>query len=105
MTLGSAILRADAGVGNAVGLRQRFGDLVLGADAQLDEHFAEQLLVAAAFLFVQRAVQLLLLDEALGQQQLSQRFSFECGDHGKVTAWSSGPWGDRPGIQSGAPGG
>jgi hypothetical protein len=74
-------LRADPRVRHAVGLREGLGDLVFGADAQLDEDFAEQLLVVRALLLLERALELLLLDQAASQQELTERFSLDGGDH------------------------
>jgi hypothetical protein len=65
-------------------LRQRLDDLVFGADAELDEDFAKELLVVAALLLVQRAIKLLGLDQALGEQKLAERFSLERCNHRMV---------------------
>jgi len=63
--LGIGDARSDAGVGNAVGLGERFDDLVFGAEPKLDENFAQELLVIGSLLFQQRAVEVLRLEEAL----------------------------------------
>ena len=88
MTFGSAMRRRDARVGHAIRLRQRLGDLVFRAEAQLDEDFAEQLLVIASPLLVERALQLLRLDQALVKQQLAERFSCGGGNHMSSDQWS-----------------
>jgi hypothetical protein len=56
-------------------VRQRFGDLIFGAELHLDEDLAQQLLMAGTLLLFDRAVELFLLNEALVQQDLSERFA------------------------------
>ena len=69
----------------AVGLREGLGNLVFGADAHLDENFAEELLVVGALLLLERALELLGLEKPFVQQELTERFSLKRGDHG----WAS----------------
>src|SRR6185295_9179032 len=66
---------------HAIRLRQRLGDLILRAEAHLDEDLAQKLLVIAAALFFERALQLFGLDQALVSQQLAKRFSSGGGYH------------------------
>ncbi|HEX3355746.1 MAG TPA: hypothetical protein VHS31_02100, partial [Tepidisphaeraceae bacterium] len=59
------------------------GDLILGAEAHLNEHFAEEFLVIAATLLFKRALKLIRLDEVFIKQELAERFAGG-GDHGVV---------------------
>ena len=63
-----ADFRAHLGIRHAVGFRQRRGDLVLGAVAHLDEQLTEQLAMALVPLLGQGLIDLLLSDDAPGQQ-------------------------------------
>jgi hypothetical protein len=42
---------------------------------QLDEDFAQELLVVVALLLFKRAVELFLLDQTFGQEELAERFA------------------------------
>ena len=79
--LGIGDARAHASVGHAIRLGQRLGDLIFRAKSHLDQHFTEQFLMVGALLLLQRALQVLVLDEALVEQQLTQLFSFLRRDH------------------------
>jgi hypothetical protein len=69
--------RTDARERQAVRERQRLGDLLLGALARLDEDLAEQLLVPAPPLLVERRVEPRLLEHAAADEELPEGLSVE----------------------------
>ena len=74
--------RLELGIGHAVLGRQALDDLLLGADIEIDEDFAEQLPLAASLLLRQRLLEGLDREIAPVEQQRAESLRGFGGGHG-----------------------